>query len=113
MVKVEGNAITLTRGDTLVRSVVIHDTNGNVYTPKEGDQVRFALKSDFKDTKPLLLKEIPIDTMVLRLESSETKRFDQPKRYVYDIQITIDDGTEEGFVSTFISSTLTTVEEVD
>ena len=113
MVKVEGNAITLTRGDTLVRSVVIKDTDGNIYTPQEGDRVRFALKANFTDSKALLLKEIPIDTMVLRLESSETKLLDQPRRYVYDIQITIDDGTEEGFVSTFISSTFTTVEEVE
>lgn len=113
MVKVEGNAITLTRGDTLVRSVVIYDADGNKYTPNGGDRVRFALKSDFKDIRPLLLKEIPIDTMLLRLDSSETKRFDQPRRYVYDIQITIDDGSKEGFVSTFISSTLTTVEEVE
>ena len=51
--------------------------------------------------------------MILRVESSETKILDQPATYVYDIQITIDDGTSEGLVRTFISGVLKTKQEVE
>ena len=113
MVKVEGTAITITRGDTLIGQVIIKDSRGVIYDPGENDIVRFALKESFKDEHPLLVKNIPVDTMILRLESSDTKTLAQPHRYFYDIQITIDDGTAEGFVYTFISGTFNTVEEVE
>lgn len=107
------NAITITRGDTLIRSVSIKDGEGNTYVPRPTDRIRFALKETYEDLEPILVKEIPTSTMVLRLESSDTKILKQPFKYVFDIQITIDDGTEEGYVCTFISSTFTTTEEVD
>ena len=113
MVKISKNNIILTRGDTLVTSVSIYDESGEIYTPGENDVVRFALKRTYDDDNPIILKVIPNDTMVLRLESSDTKLLDQPASYVYDIQITIDDGSAEGFVSTFISSKLSTKEEVE
>lgn len=111
--RTNSNAITITRGDTLIRSVGIKDGEGNVYVPRPTDRVRFALKETYEDRDPILIKEIPTSTMVLRLESSDTKILEQPKKYVYDIEITIDDGTPEGYVCTFISSTFTTTEEVD
>ena len=113
MVKVEGSDITITRGDTLIGQIIIKDSRGIIYDPGENDLVRFALKKSYKDESPLIVKDIPVDTMILRLESSDTKALAQPQKYFYDIQITIDDGTEEGFVYTFISGTLKTVEEVE
>lgn len=113
MVKISKNNIILTRGDTLVTSVTIYDESGEIYTPGEDDVVRFALKKNYNDDVPIILKVIPSDTMVLRLESSDTKQLEQPASYVYDVQITIDDGSPEGFVSTFISGKLATKEEVE
>lgn len=113
MVKISKNNIILTRGDTLVTSVSIYDESGQQYTPGENDVVRFALKKNYNDENPIILKVIPSDTMVLRLESTDTKLLDQPASYVFDIQITIDDGSAEGFVSTFISGKFSTKEEVE
>lgn len=113
MVKISKNNIILTRGDSLVTSVTIYDESGQIYQPGEHDVVRFALKEKYNDNDPIILKVIPNDTMVLRLESSDTKLLNQPASYVYDIQITIDDGTSEGFVCTFISGKLNTKEEVE
>ncbi len=112
MVKITKNTVVITRGDTLETTVQIFDGDGNVYTPGENDVVRFALKKKYTDEEAIIIKTIPNDTMVLRVESSETKLLDQPASYVYDVQITIDDGTPEGYVYTFISGVLKTKEEV-
>lgn len=113
MVKVSGSTITITHGDTLLKKVSIKGDSGDDYILSGNDRLRFALKESYLDAEPLLVKPIPIDTMVLRLESSETKQLKQHAKYVYDIEVTIDDGTEEGFVRTVISGTLITVEDVD
>lgn len=112
----KGNMITLTRGDTLILNVGI-TKDGEPYTPTENDAVRFALKralmnqnkSAYADAEPLVLKTIPSDTMILRLESTDTKELPFGT-YVYDIQITFEDGT----VDTFIEPTKFTITpEVD
>ena len=72
-------------------------------------QIRFALKRSYNDSEVLIYKEIPYDTMILRVDSEDTKELQQPGVYVYDIQITFTDGT----VSTFISGKLKLVEEVE
>lgn len=103
--KINGTSITLTRGDTLLLKVNILK-DGEAYTPEEGDVVRFALKnskikadkSDYQDQDPLILKEIPIETMVLELEPSDTKEL-AFKEYVYDIEITFADGTVDTFIT--------------
>ena len=102
---VSGNAITLTRGDTLRVGVAIV-IDDEEYIPVAGDQVRFALKhnrlnldkTEYTDPEPLVLKDIPIDTMLLTLDPEDTKSLGFG-RYVYDVQITFADGT----VSTFIT----------
>lgn len=114
-VTVDGNKITMTRGDTLrVKVGIIVD--GEAYTPQEYDVVRFALKhsklnaaqTEYTDAEPLVLKEIPNETLVLELEPSDTKSLGFGK-YDYDIQITFADGT----VDTFISDALKLTKEVD
>lgn len=110
MYSIKKNQITLTRGDTLRLEVEI-EKDGEAYTPVEGDSVRFALKhpkmtrdtdgyEEFSDAEPLLVKDIPIDTMILQLDPEDTKPFGFGE-YVYDIQITFSDGT----VDTFIANT--------
>ena len=102
---INGNAITLTRGDTLRVRVGI-TIDGEEYTPVPGDSVRFALKhniynadrSEYTDPEPLILKDVPIDTMILELEPEDTKPYGFGK-YVYDLQITFGDGTVVTFIT--------------
>ena len=103
--KISGTSITLTRGDTL-RVLINIFKDGQPYIPEQGDSVRFALKrnimnskrTEYKDIEPLILKNIPIDTMLLELEPQDTKPFDFGN-YVYDIQITFEDGTVDTFIT--------------
>ena len=115
MVSVDGNKITMTRGDTLRLKVGIV-VDGEEYTPELYDSVRFALKhsemnqqkTEYKDSDPLINKTIPNDTLILELEPEDTKSLGFGK-YDYDVQITFADGT----VDTFISDTLKLTKEVD
>ena len=100
---ISGNTITLTKGDTLdVEVQILQKTDWGEwveYTPITGDSVRFALKAKYTDPEPLILKDIPISNMRLRLESEETKLLNASKvPYVYDIQLTMIDGTVDTFI---------------
>ena len=106
---ISGTTISLTRGDSFYAQILINDADGNEYEPQDGDSVRFAMKKKYTDSEPLLTKDIPIDTLILELEPDDTKSLSFGS-YVYDIQLT----TEDGFVSTFITkSTIKITEEVD
>lgn len=102
--KVEGNKIILTRGDSAALEVSM-TKDGEPYTPEPGDVVRFALKhaamnakrTQFKDDEPLVLRDIPIETLMLELRPADTKDLDFGE-YRYDVEITFSDG----FVDTFI-----------
>ena len=108
MVKVEGTTITLTRGDTLEIEVKINDATGMPYSPKTGEVVRFSVKKKIADRAPVIEKVLDNETLILRLESEETKVFENPRArgeaipYVYDVEITLQDGT----VSTIINAAL-------
>lgn len=109
-VKIKKNTIIMTRGDTLNVKLSLCDTNGEPYIPGPYDQIRFALKKYYDEHSPLITKDIPVDTMVLRLESEDTKFLRQPGEYVYDIQLTMLDGTVDTVIS---NGTLVLEEEVD
>lgn len=98
MVQISGTTITMTRGDTLLLQIGIFNKDGSVYEPEEGDSVRFALKKNYDDSTVIIYKDIPIDTLILELDPSDTKDLPQPSSYVYDIQLT----TSGGIVDTFI-----------
>lgn len=107
--QVNGTSITLTRGDTFLAEVAIFNQDGTQYIPEPGDSVRFAMKTDYYETQVLILKNIPIENMLLRLEPEDTKPLPYGT-YVYDIQLT----TAAGDVSTFISKAkLKLTEEVE
>lgn len=90
---ITGTTITLTRGDTFEALV----------------SARFAMKENYDDPRPLLVKDIPIDTMMLTLEPQDTADLNFGK-YVYDIQLT----KANGKVDTFISKAILKLsEEVD
>ncbi len=104
-----GNTITLTRGDTLTAQVEILDAAGEPYVPAEGDAIRFAMKSKYEDVRPLLLIDIPTDTLTLVIHPEDTKDLAFGK-YVYDVQLT----KASGEVDTFITKAkLNLTEEVD
>lgn len=102
MYKVDkNNAITMVRGDTVILDLKFYDRNRIPYEPKEGDTVRFALKKRYDDFEPILLKDIPIDTMQLVLNPEDTRGLPSGEyrgRYKYDIELT----TADGFVDTVI-----------
>lgn len=106
---ISGTTITLTRGDTFEAQISIAQEDGSPYIPKDGDTVRFAMKSSYTDETPLIVKDIPVSTMILVLEPIDTKALNFGK-YVYDIQLT----TIDGKVDTFITkATIKITEEVD
>lgn len=84
----DSKMIFLTRGDSLYLNVEFtDDEEGTPYEPQEGDTVRFALKKNIDDEECLILKDIPISTMVLYLEPSDTKDLEFGV-YWYDIELT-------------------------
>lgn len=110
--RVDGTTIYLTRGDTFEARVeaILPDSEGaEPYVPVEGDTVRFAMKANYEDEEPLVVKNIPIDTMLLILTPEDTKGLPFGK-YVYDIQITYADGRVDTFIT---KARLRLTEEVD
>lgn len=99
MVKISGNRISMTRGDTMSAVVEIFDNNGDPYIPQEGDRIRFAMKDKGKRSNGqiLLYKEIPITTLLLQLAPEDTERFAYGE-YGYDIEITKANGVVDTFI---------------
>ena len=92
------NGIYLTRGDTFKTKVSITDSEGAAYVPNEGDKIRFAMKKDYDDEEPLLLINIPIDTMILVITPEDTKSLEFGK-YVYDVELTKANGDVDTFIT--------------
>ena len=108
--KVNGTTISLTRGDTLKLKVNIFNPDGSEYVPLEGDEIRFAMKQSYSAKDLKLYKTIPIDTLLLEIDPTDTKDLKQPAEYVYDIQLT----HVSGDVDTFIANAKFKItEEVD
>ena len=110
MVTVVNNTITLVRGDTVEIPLTLRLRNGEKYIPSEGDVVRFALKDGYGDDVPVLIhKVLPNDSLILRLESCETKEIMARKKpYVYDVELT----TANGYVDTVVRGIVNVLEEV-
>ncbi len=68
-----------------------------VYTPVNGDRVRFAMKQSYASSKVLIDKAIPTDTLILKLNPSDTKKY-AFGTYVYDIEITFSNGDVDTFI---------------
>lgn len=82
------NVKELTRGDTGLYSVTLYDAEGNEYVPTEGETVTFYLmKKNCDDlTEAILVKDIPVDTMLLELEPSDTADL-QTATYAYRVRL--------------------------
>lgn len=85
--------ISLVRGDTAIFDVplVSVDEEGHEtpYTPQAGEVLRFALSKKYGATRSevLILKDIPVDTLVLKIEPEDTKPLPFGS-YKYDIEFT-------------------------
>lgn len=110
MQEILGNAIKLTKGDTLKMTIEL-TKDGEAYTPVQGDALRFALSKGFVGEfgyKLITTKEISTEDMTVTLTAEETDAL-PCRTYNYDIQLTHADGS----VDTVILSTLTITEEVE
>ena len=111
MLNIDNNHIKLTRGDTLRAEVSIMQQEDDCslvpYEPQDGDAITFALKrneykgvryTELKDEQPLILKEIPTDTLMLDIEPEDTSGLGFGT-YIYDIEIQMADGTVDTFIA--------------
>ncbi len=71
--------------------------NDEIYTPVNGDRIRFAMKQNYSSSRVLVNKSIPIDTLILHLEPNDTKKLTFGD-YVYDIEITFANGDVDTFI---------------
>lgn len=106
-VKIKDNKITMTRGDTLLARVIMKmDDTKEEYVPTEQDFIRFAIKhskmnrkrTEFVDEEPLFIKQIPSSTLILEIEPEDTAGLEFGDKYVYDIEITYEDGRVDTFI---------------
>ena len=56
------------------------------------------MKKDYYDKEPLLLINIPIDTMILVITPEDTKSLEFGK-YVYDVELTKANGDVDTFIT--------------
>lgn len=89
---IKKNVISCTRGDSLWTTLELIDADGNIYQPDPRDYIRFSLKTSTDDEEePLVMKEIPTDTLELRLLPEETD-FDPNSPYFYDVEVVLNNG---------------------
>ena len=62
------------------------------------DSIRFALKKDYSDRNPVILKTVDVEDLLLKLLPSDTKRLPYGD-YVYDVELTQEDGTVDTFIA--------------
>lgn len=98
MFKIESTTIKITRGDSAEFDISISDASGQPYELQEGDTVEFTVKENVYSNKALIHKT---GTQVI-ITPEDTKNLSY-KRYVYDIQVTLADGTVDTIIppSTF------------
>ena len=99
MYTIEGQKVTLTRGDTFKVEVGMKSSvDGSPYTPVEGDVIKFGLKKYPEDEELLVTKTIPNNTRLLHLAPADTASLDFG-RYHYDIEITLENGDKDTFIN--------------
>lgn len=97
MLVVYGHEITMVRGDTANLTLTLYD-GCNEYYPQEGDTIRFAVRKAYNDGGACaIVKTIPVDTLTLTLEPSDTKTLPEDK-YVYEIELITGDGEIDTFI---------------
>lgn len=110
---VNGTTISLTRGDSFSAKITIYDAEGNLYSPKPGEEVRFKVVKSYPakhgSSVALIEKLLDNESLMLELTPEDTNdlKFGD---YKYDIQITFVNGDVDTFIP---KATLRITEEVD
>ncbi len=104
MIKIVGNKIYLTRGDTAMLKVVIYGADREEYTPDETDTVTLTVKKNTGSDEILIQRKIEGGFVTIEPEDTADLTYGD---YVYDICIK----TESGIVQTFIPPSLFRVME--
>ena len=81
-----GNAIRITRGDSLTVNIVLTDGDGYEYEPEQGDEVWFRVKKSAIATDILIEKQIDTETLVLELVESDTRNLAFGD-YKYEVEV--------------------------
>lgn len=103
--EIKGTTISLVRGDSFGVQIELKK-DGEPYTPSEHDKIVFGMKhpemttrkTAYVDKRPLIEKNIPVETMILTLMPNDTKNLDFGE-YVYDMEITYENGLVDTFVN--------------
>ena len=95
---IEGTTIKLTRGDSAEFDINIFDAGGNPYELQEGDKVEFTVKANVYTDK-ILIQKTGTHIIILPEDTTSLSYY----KYVYDVQITLHDGTVDTIIppSTF------------
>lgn len=101
MLKIEGNNIFLTRGDSAVIDLTIYDEQGNIYTPKQNDVIVFSVKTNVNNVDLILRKTF--EDLTLEISSKESLKFNYGE-YFFDVKLINHDLTD-----TFITSGILTI----
>lgn len=99
MISIDGTTIYMTRGDTLRAALTITKPNGEVYETSANDIITFTCKKTYASEEILIQKIISPVSMMLELLPEDTKEFNMPSSYVYDIQLQKEDGTIDTFIA--------------
>ena len=85
MLVITNDEVILTRGDSADIIVKITDANGDIYTPAEGDVIKFTLKKNC-NTSDIIIQKTLVNS-VISLQPADTK--DLPYgTYYFDVQLT-------------------------
>lgn len=101
MVKINGNNITLTRGNSFEGIVTIKQGD-ETYTPAEGDTVRFLMRNIYQDDEAVIDKTL--NNLTLSLDPKDTE--DLPCRtYLYNVKLEQASGDAYTFIEGYIELT--------
>lgn len=101
MLKIEGNNIFLTRGDSAVIDLTIYDEEGNIYTPKQNDVIVFSVKANVNNVETILRKTF--ENLTLEISSKESLKFNFGE-YLFDIRL-----INDTLIDTFICDGVFTI----
>ena len=90
MLKISGNKISLTRGDTARLTVNVTDDSGNPYEIQNDDILTLSLKKNVKEVDYYMSKNI-MGSDTFHIEPKDTSMLNFGK-YTYDVQLTTSDG---------------------
>lgn len=96
---VSGTKIIMTRGDTAKFNVTIkYLNNGVTYRPNESDTIRFSVKKYISDKSPVIIKEVPVSSMILVIDPQDTEKLNFGL-YHYDMELVKENGETETFIT--------------